>query len=206
MSAIRLLNQVHKKIRVCRECPNMCGKPVHGVALETRVMLFGQAPGTHEESLGRPFAHTAGKTLFKWFSDSVGLKEEEFRERVYITAAARCFPGKNPKGAGDREPNATEIANCRRHVSAEVAALKPELLIAVGRVAIAEALGPALFPKGKTLADVVGRKFRVKFHGHEMDVIPLPHPSGVSRWPQTEPGKTKLREALGIISNHPAWE
>jgi uracil-DNA glycosylase len=47
--------------------------------------------------------------------------------------------------------------------------------------------------------DVVGKKIKARFHGHEVEVIALPHPSGVSTWPQTEPGKTKLRQALSLL-------
>jgi uracil-DNA glycosylase len=127
------------------------------------------------------------------------LLEEELREQIYISAVARCFPGKNLKGAGDREPSAEEIANCRRHLSAEIRVLKPEIILAVGKVAIREVLGPELFSKSASLADVVGKKTTAVFHGHPVEVICLPHPSGVSRWPLTEPGKSKLQKALKLI-------
>lgn len=176
----------------------MCGTPVHGPALDTRVMLVGQAPGAHEARLGRPFAFTAGKTLFKWLGSATGMDEDELRERVYFSAVARCFPGK-AKSSGDRVPDAREIENCREFLSAEVRALKPAVVLAVGRLAISETLGPKLFPKGAPLADVVGRSFRVDLHGVATEVIPLPHPSGVSRWPKIEPGKSKLEAALKIF-------
>lgn len=177
----------------------MCSNAVHGPALETHVLLVGQAPGSHEGDLGRPFAYTAGKTLFKWLGSATGLDEEELREKIYFSAVARCFPGKSLKGSGDREPSPEEIENCRPFLKAEVEALQPKLILAVGKVAISEVLGAKHFPKGSNLADVVGRKIRTEFHGHEAEVIALPHPSGVSRWPQTEPGKTKLRQALKIL-------
>lgn len=186
----------------------MCSTPVHGAAFETKVMLVGQAPGAHESSLGRPFAYTAGKTLFKWLGEATGMDEEELRERIYFAAVARCFPGKSPKGSGDREPSPEEIENCRPHLAAEVAALNPELILAVGKVAIKEVLGPEVYTKKSTLVDVVGKKIKARFHGHDVEVIALPHPSGVSTWPQTEPGKTKLRQALKLLEKSlPAlWE
>ena len=52
---------------------------------------------------------------------------------------------------------------------------------------------------------VVGRCHRVTWHGHEVDAIPLPHPSGASTWHRTEPGKTLLERALGLVAAHPAW-
>jgi uracil-DNA glycosylase len=199
MRNLKKLAGLHQKIRECRDCPQMCGTPVHGPALETNVMLVGQAPGAHESSLGRPFAYTAGKTLFKWFYEATSLTESEIREQVYFAAVARCFPGKNLKGAGDREPNEKEIENCRRHLSAEVNLIKPKLILAVGKVAIVEVLGPKLFPKGTPLTEVVGKKIKANFHGQEVEVLPLPHPSGVSRWPFTEPGKTLLKKALKLL-------
>src|SRR5690349_2936141 len=118
----------------------MIGPVVHGPAIETPVMLIGQAPGPHEGKHGRPFAWTAGKTLFRWFAEATGADEATIRERVYFAAVARCFPGK-AKGGGDRRPNPTEIESCKRFLSRETQILKPKLVIPVGTLAIAEVLG-----------------------------------------------------------------
>jgi uracil-DNA glycosylase len=174
---------------------------VHGPALETPILLVGQAPGAHESSLGRPFAYTAGKTLFKWLGSVTGLDEEELREQIYFSAVVRCFPGKSKSGSGDREPSDEEIQNCRGFLKDEVQALKPRIVLAVGKVAIREVLGEMGFHKSTPLTDVVGRKIKARFHGHDVEVIPLPHPSGVSRWPKIEPGKTKLAEALRLVGH-----
>jgi uracil-DNA glycosylase len=203
MNTLEKLSAIHHSIKKCRACPNMCGSPVHGPVLDVPVMLVGQAPGIHEGELGKPFAYTAGKTLFKWFS-TIGINEDEFRDKVYITATARCFPGKS--GKGDRVPTKDEIAKCSVHVAQEVEALRPKLIIAVGRLAITEVLGQNNFTSSMTLADVVGKKFKSKFHGHEADVICLPHPSGVSRWPRTTEGEKLLNMALSIIQKHHYWQ
>ena len=150
MSTVSRLKFIHQQLQQCRACPRVCGTPVHGVAIETPIMLVGQAPGTHEARLGRPFAYTAGKTLFKWLGGALNMDEEEIRERVYFAAVARCFPGKSPKGTGDREPDAGEVENCRRHLREEVAALRPRVVLAVGRVAMAEVLGPKIFRKAQS--------------------------------------------------------
>lgn len=199
MSSLRQLKILHHKIKQCRACPQMCSAPVHGPPMESQVMLIGQAPGVREGQTGQPFAYTAGTTLFKWLGEASGLDEEELRERIYIAAVARCFPGKSLKGAGDRVPTLQEIENCRPFLQGEIEILKPKLIIAVGKVAIGEVLGPTLFSKQASLSDVVGKKLKVTLHGQSVEVIPLPHPSGVSRWPQTEPGKTKLRQALALL-------
>lgn len=181
----------------CRRCPAMIGPVVMGRLVAARIIQIGQAPGPYEGGLGRPFAWTAGKTLFKWYA-GLGVDEETFRDRVYMAAVCRCFPGKNPSG-GDRVPDRDEIARCGEWLREEVALLKPELIIPVGKLAIAQMLDH------RRLDDVVGRVHRVGYLGHEADAIPLPHPSGLSTWFKTEPGKTLLGQALGLIAGHPAW-
>ena len=182
----------------------MCGTPVHGLPnAEAQILLVGQAPGPHEAGLGKPFAYTAGKTLFKWLYESTGEAEETLRKKIYFSAVARCFPGKNQAGGGDREPDAQEIENCRKFLAAEVKLIKPKIVIAVGKLAIREVLGPGIFRKSSSLAEVVGKKFFVDFHGHPAIVIPLPHPSGISSWHKKEPGLGLLRKALRLIGARP---
>ncbi|MFA7282909.1 MAG: uracil-DNA glycosylase family protein, partial [Candidatus Omnitrophota bacterium] len=54
--------------------------PVSGGAVSSKIILVGQAPGDKEPKLGRPFAWTAGKTLFGWFNTAAGISEERFRD------------------------------------------------------------------------------------------------------------------------------
>ena len=194
-----LLAAVHRDLAACRACPNMLGSAVHGPPVLGRVLLIGQAPGPHEGALGRPFAWTAGRTLFRWFEEALGVTEARFRERVYMAAVARCFPGKAP-GGGDRKPDRDEVARCSAFLARETAALAPELVLPVGALAIETVLGH----KGP-LAAVVGAQRRARYHGRDVDVIALPHPSGVSTWHRTEPGKTLLPRALALVGEHPAW-
>ncbi len=177
----------------------MCDRAGHGPALDTEIMILGQAPGVHEGARGRPFAHTAGKTLFKWLKEATGNDEEDVRELIYFSAVARCFPGKAKSGSGDRVPSRTEIENCRPHWLGEVATLRPKLILAVGKLAIAECFRAAGITEPATLDAAVGSAFELEIAGVKTRVIPLPHPSGVSRWPQTEPGKTLLHQALRRI-------
>lgn len=179
----------------------MCGTPVHGNPVMAQVMLIGQAPGPHEADRGKPFAYTAGKTLFSWLGEATHLSETELREKIYFAAVARCFPGKNSKGGGDREPDPQEIINCRLFLEAEVKVLRPHTILAVGKLAIREVLGTEIFPKSAPLQQVIGKKFFVQYHDHPVHVIPLPHPSGISRWHKTSPGKELLRDALKLIPN-----
>lgn len=177
----------------------MIGPVVHGPLMLSKVLLIGQAPGPREGSFGRPFAWTAGRTLFRWFEEAHGLDEETFRKRIYMAAVARCFPGK-AKGGGDRKPDSFEIAQCRPFLEREVAILRPELILPVGALAIEQVLG-----KAQPLAEVVGKPLRVTYLGRTADVICLPHPSGASTWHRMEPGVTLLKRALALIAEHPAF-
>jgi len=192
------LRRHQSRLRRCARCPDMVGPVVMGQPVVSPVLLVGQAPGTREGVLGRPFAWTAGKTLFDWFA-RIGLAEERFRQRVYMAAVCRCFPGKNPKG-GDRVPSPAEVRNCTPWLEAEVRLLQPTLILPVGRLAIAQ-----FMPIGR-LTEVIGSPHRVRVHGRELDLIALPHPSGASTWHRTEPGRSLLDNALASIAKHPAWQ
>jgi uracil-DNA glycosylase len=177
----------------CRACPNVLGSPITGVVPGARVMLVGQAPGPREVVELRPFAFTAGKRLFSWFSEHLGISEDEFRKNVWIGAVIRCFPGRDPKAGGDRVPDATEIANCAAHLDRELALVKPKLVIAVGTLASKQLLGIA------ELKDAVGRVHRVTRAGHTFDVIVLPHPSGRSTWTNKPENRELLEESMRLI-------
>ena len=71
----------------------MFGPPIHGLPIQSKVMLIGQAPGFKEIEVLRPFAWTAGKKLFSWF-DKIGMAERSYRKSVYMSAICRCYPGK----------------------------------------------------------------------------------------------------------------
>ncbi|WP_437818436.1 uracil-DNA glycosylase family protein [Sorangium sp. So ce1078] len=197
LSSEERLAALHRELEACRACPKMIGPVVHGPAVPSRILLVGQAPGPREGSFGRPFAWTAGRTLFRWFEAALGVREEEFRRRIYMSAVARCFPGK-AKGGGDRKPDPEEILRCRTHLEREVGILKPRLILPVGGLAVEQVLGH----RGP-LAGVIGEARRARFHGVEADVICLPHPSGASTWHKTEPGISLLGRALRLIAEHP---
>ena len=171
-------------------------------------MVIGQAPGPREPVLRRPFAHTAGKTLFRWFEEFCGMNEAAVRSKIYFAAVCRCFPGKNSSGT-DRVPGPNEIRNCSSWMDNEIQVLQPRLIIPVGRLAIsqfidcAKVVGEAVsFPY--RLEKVIGRQFRLARAGHHFDVIPLPHPSGASPWHKIPPGRELTVRALKLIARHAA--
>ena len=151
-------------------------------------MLIGQAPGITELEVRRPFQGRAGKELFRWLG-SVGIAEGSFRDRVYMTAVTKCYPGKSPSGSGDRRPSPREIALCSPFLEAQLDLIRPVAILLVGGLAIER-----YFPK-KPLTELVGQRF-------ERDgtaLIPLPHPSGASRWLNVPEHRVLLQRALGHV-------
>ena len=178
----------------CRRCTNgeVQGLPVIPAARQPRAMLVGQAPGKTEAVDRRPFAGRAGRTLFRWLADA-GLDEPTARDVLYMAAVTRCFPGQNASGRGDRVPTPRERLRCSDWLDAELAIIRPPLIIPVGRLAVDRFLGPVALDR------VVGRPITVRHAGGESVAVALPHPSGASSWIH-EPGhKALLAEALRLL-------
>ncbi len=114
----------------------------------------------------------------------------EFRRLTYIAALMRCFPGRNSRGTGDLRPPPAAVANCAHWLDAELRMLRPKVLILVGQMAIARFLGPA------PLDDRIGKSF-----GRAPVMVPLPHPSGQSRWLNEPPNRERLAAALARIAD-----
>ena len=181
------------RLGACRRCshpePIM---PVLSRARQPKAMLVGQAPGKVEISSQKPFAGRAGKTLFRWLAEA-GLPEEEARDRIYISAMTRCFPGPHPSGRGDRVPNREELAMCGSWLDDELSLIRPALIIPVGKLAIGKFLGEA------PLAAVVGTEHEVEHIGGRSMVVPLPHPSGASSWIHAPGHRELVARALELI-------
>lgn len=198
MNKVKLIKAHQQALSDCRLCPQMIPPVVMGQPVASEILLVGQAPGDKEGGLGRPFAWTAGKTMFKWF-ESIGVAEDDFRRQVYMSAVCRCFPGKNPKG-GDRVPDKTEIEVCSQWLNKEIELLQPKLIIPVGKLAIAQYLTV------NKLVDVIGKKIELTMNGVDVEMIPLPHPSGASTWHRMSPGKELLAQALDLLAQHESWK
>jgi Uracil-DNA glycosylase len=153
-------------------------------------MLVGQAPGPTERMSRRPFSGRAGKELDRWMLRAGFASAEEFRRLTYIAALMRCFPGRNAAGTGDLRPPPAAVANCAHWLDAELRILKPKVLIPVGQLAINRFLGPG------SLEARVGKHF-----GEKPVVVPLPHPSGTSRWLNDPANRRRLEGALELIAD-----
>ena len=118
---------------------------------------------------------------------------EEFRRLTYIAALMRCFPGRNRQDTGDLPPPPRGIANCRHWLDDELRLLRPKVILLVGQMAIVRFLGPA------PLEERVGRTF-----GTKPVMIPLPHPSGQSRWLNAPANRERLATALALVAEQRA--
>ncbi len=150
--------------------------------------LVGQAPGPVERESRRPFSGRAGKELDRWMVRAGFASPEEFRQLTYIAALMRCFPGRNRAGNGDLKPPPAAVANCSHWLDSELRILKPKVLILVGQLAIARFLGPG------RLEDRIGHRF-----GERPVMVPLPHPSGQSRWLNDPANRDRLAGALVLV-------
>ncbi|MGH2447924.1 MAG: uracil-DNA glycosylase [Chloroflexota bacterium] len=191
------LERLHGEILGCRLCSHAGfidrAAPVIARAPGARLMLIGQAPGIVELEARRPFYGRAGRELFRWMA-SIGIAEDEFRNHVYMTSITKCFPGKAKDGAGDRRPSGKEMALCLPFLERQLGLVRPEVILPVGALAIER-----YFPRQK-LADLIGERF----YQEGSTVIPLPHPSGASRWLNQPENRSKLKVALRLVKDE--WE
>ena len=148
-------------------------------------MIVGQAPGAVELTTGLPFSGRAGAELRRWLARA-GIDEDHF---PYRTAITKCFPGKAASGAGDRKPSPPEIANCAPWLEKELALVRPRIVLLVGQLAIERFIGKV------ALGAVVGTARR----DADRVLIPLPHPSGASRWLNEPANRALLERALRLL-------
>ena len=193
VSRAEALRVLHQRILNCRLCEEHGYIPVarplvHGHASD-RVMVIGQAPGHRSVAKGRSFSGPGGSILQKWL-EQAGFPRGYLHEHTYLSSLTRCDPGRNPRGDGDRRPSPQEVALCRPFLEAELELLQPKVVLLVGAMAI-----EAYFGKAK-LEDVIGT-----FQERDgMMFLPLPHPSGVSRWLNDAEHLKLLQRALDILA------
>jgi uracil-DNA glycosylase len=192
----QLLATLHAEMAPCRRCATagyaIGSRPVFSGPASAQVMVVGQAPAKVEAGAqGRPFGPRRGgqrSLLWAWL-EQAGWAEADFRANHYLSAITKCYPGKSKSGAGDRVPTAAERELCHPWRERELAIIRPKIVITIGRVAIEQFL-PEL--RGQPLESFIGQVFE-----RENDyVVPLPHPSGVSRWLNAVENQARVTTAL----------
>ena len=159
------------------------------------LMVVGQAPGPSATQRRVPYSGATGKTLQAWLSRA-GFTEGALHRDFYLTSLTKCFPGPAVSGKGDRPPSAAEIALCARHLEREIVLVRPAIILALGRLSITR-LDPST--RRLPLSDVVGTIRPASYAGHDFLLVPLPHPSGVSRWLNVPANRERLETGLALL-------
>jgi uracil-DNA glycosylase len=147
--------------------------------------MYGQAPGIVEGEERLPWRGRAGRTLRRWLDQD----EDTFYATFYCASVTRCYPGRAASGRGDRTPTPREQELCRFWRDWELRLLRPALIVTVGGLALRSLVGLA------DLTAAIGERF--DFAG--VPVVPLPHPSGASSWPNVPANRVRLDAALALV-------
>lgn len=184
---------LQQRIRACRLCQEHGyireAHPIVSGRATDRILVIGQAPGHRSIAKDLPFSGPGGRILQKWL-EQAGFPPGYLHAHTYLSSLTRCDPGRNPRGNGDRRPSPQEVALCKPYLDEELALLRPRVVLLVGTMAI-----EAFFGKVR-LEEIIGT-----FEERDgMFLLPLPHPSGVSRWLNDAEHMELLRKALGILA------
>jgi uracil-DNA glycosylase len=188
-SSYRSIASLQRDNRVCRACVE-AGYPLESWPVVQpytgqRAYIPGQAPGAVEGEERLPWRGRAGRTLRRWLQ----LDEEDFYATFYCASVTRCYPGKSPSGSGDRTPAPREQELCSYWREWELELIRPQLMLVVGGLSAKRLLGVT------NLGDSIGRRFEL----HGATAIPLPHPSGTSRWLNDPANREQLAGALEVV-------
>ncbi len=190
--ALALLQQSIRSCRLCQEHDFIrSAHPIVSGQASDRVMVVGQAPGHLSIARDLPFSGPGGRMLQKWL-EQAGFPAGYLHGHSYLSSLTRCDPGPNPRGHGDRRPSAQEMHLCRPYLEAELQLVRPRVVLLVGTMAIAAFLGKV------RMEEAIGTY--VERAG--MLLLPLPHPSGVSRWLNDPAHLQLLQQALQLLA---AW-
>jgi len=198
----RQLAALHAELLACQRCV-VAGYLLRAAAVAgyrgrigDRILLVGQAPGRLSVERGEPFSGPGGKLLERWL-DQAGFAPGALRREVYLSALTKCDPGRSPRGDGDRKPSAPELALCRPYLLRELELVRPRVILLVGGMAISAFLGP------QRLDDIIG----AYTERNGVYLLPLPHPSGVSRWLNDPAHSALVDRALAHLARwRMAWE
>jgi len=188
-SSYRSIPSLQRDTARCRACTEagfqLESLPVRAPYRGQRAYMYGQAPGVVEGEERLPWRGRAGKTLRRWLE----LDEDTFYSTFFCASVTRCYPGRAASGRGDRTPTPREQELCRFWHDWELELMRPQLIVAVGGLALRSLLGLT------QLTDCIGRRYDVR----GIPLVPLPHPSGASSWPNVPANRTKLDAALALV-------
>jgi uracil-DNA glycosylase len=173
------LLDVRADLGECTRCKLAAGrtKLVFGVGSPAAELMFvGEGPGADEDRLGEPFVGRAGQLLTKMI-EAMGYR----REDVYIANVVKCRPPEN------RNPEPDEMEACEPFLRRQIAAVRPKVIVALGKVAV-----HALLRETTAISRLRGRWF-----GYEgVKLMPTFHPAYLLRSPDE---KKKAWEDLQLV-------
>ena len=151
---------VHEHILACTACPLHLRRtqavPGTGPA-GARIMAVGEGPGENEDRIGKPFVGAAGNVLTRLL-ESIGLR----RDDIYITNVVKCRP------PGNRDPEPAEMEACSTFLDAQIEIIRPDVILILGRHALAR-----LLPGSGGITGLHGRRV---VRGDRL-YVPLYHPA-----------------------------
>jgi DNA polymerase len=186
-AATEPVSAIAARIASCTLC-DLCKtrtNTVPGIGVERPIVLvIGEGPGADEDAKGEPFVGKAGQLLDKMLS-AIDLSRDT---NCYIANVVKCRPPMN------RDPLPEEAAACAPYLAAQIDALKPRAILAVGRIAAQNLLGTT-----SGIGQLRGRFF--DYHG--IPLMPTYHPSALLRdetlkrpaWEDLKKFKTELLDS-----------
>jgi len=162
----KTLEEIVGQIR-CSACPLHASRkntvPGEGNPNRPDIMFVGEGPGADEDMQGRPFVGAAGQLLDKMI-EAMGYKRGE----VFIANIVKCRP------PGNRVPLPDEMNACVPYLKAQIALIKPKVIVALGKTAV----------QGLLQEEVAITKFRGTWCTYEgIDLMPTYHPAFLLRSP-----------------------
>lgn len=159
------LQAVAAEVSACTDCKLHLARkravPGEGPA-QAEILFVGEGPGFHENEQGRPFVGAAGRFLEELLA-GIGLS----REQVFICNVVKCRP------PGNRDPEPEEIAACSKYLERQIAAIRPKVIVTLGRFSLARYL------PGARISAVHGQPQTI---GGQL-VVPMYHPAAALHQP-----------------------
>lgn len=184
----KTLDEIAKQISGCTGCPLSGTRkntvPGEGNPNHPDIMFIGEGPGADEDEQGRPFVGAAGQLLNKMIS-AMGYKREE----VFIANIVKCRP------PGNRVPLPEEMNACVPYLKAQIALIRPKIIVALGKTAV----------QGLLQEDIAITKFRGTWRQYEgIDLMPTYHPAFLLRSPNRKgEAWTDLKSVLARLGKEP---
>lgn len=170
------LAKLREAVQRCEGCPlyrNATQAVLGEGPAKARIVMVGEQPGDQEDVTGRPFVGPAGKLLDRALADA-GIKRLE----VYLTNAVKHFKfEERGKRRIHKKPSVGETVACKPWLEAELALIKPDVIVCLGATAAQSVLG-----RGHALLANRGRFFD---HSAAPKVMATVHPSSILRAPDS---------------------